>query len=152
MLTPFFHFLTFFVKDGGHSRGDVSMHAFLAQSLLLLPSLPAPAARSAARPRAPPLFASESRRTGLDTRLVSAADRGAAVLIDVENVRGKSGFELTHAELIERATLWTAHRGLYGHVSLIVDHGTVRATGGRDWMRLAGIGTRFDESALPTHC
>lgn len=66
------------------------------------------------------------RRSGTDARLASASDRGAAVLVDVENVRGKSSFELTHEQLLQRATLWTEQRGLRGHVSLIVDHGTVR--------------------------
>eukprot|EP00962_Isochrysis_galbana_P029883 scaffold9627_cov123-Isochrysis_galbana.AAC.8 len=66
------------------------------------------------------------KRSGIDARLADAAERGAAVLVDVENVRGKSGFELTHEQLLERATMWTEQRGLRGHVSLIVDHGTVR--------------------------
>eukprot|EP00978_Attheya_sp_CCMP212_P015901 scaffold41153_cov38-Attheya_sp.AAC.3 len=53
----------------------------------------------------------------------SAAARGAAIFIDVENVRGKTAFALSHADLVHSAAIWAKHYGLGGRVSLIVDHG-----------------------------
>lgn len=41
----------------------------------------------------------------------------------MENVRGKSGFKLTHENLIKSSQIWAKKYGLEGHVSLIVDHG-----------------------------
>jgi len=52
-----------------------------------------------------------------------AGKNGSVVYIDVENVRGKSGFKLTHENLIKSSQIWAKRYGLEGHVSLIVDHG-----------------------------
>ena len=49
----------------------------------------------------------------------------ATVMIDAENVRGKSGFALSHADLFEGVALWTERWNLTGRVSLVVDHGAV---------------------------
>lgn len=43
----------------------------------------------------------------------------------VENVRGKSGFELTHADVIHSISIWAKEYGLENRVSLLVDHGSV---------------------------
>ena len=43
----------------------------------------------------------------------------------VENVRGKSGFELSHADVIHSTSIWAKHYGLENRVSLLVDHGSV---------------------------
>jgi len=80
------------------------------------------------------------RRSGIDSRLATASEKGTIVLIDVENVRGKSGFELSHSQLLEKVTLWTARRGLRGHVSLIVDHGSIPCA---YYMRSRGFGVIF---------
>lgn len=68
-----------------------------------------------------------------DARLASAAARGAVVLVDLENVRGKAGFTLSHSALLSRLSGWVASRGMHGSLSLVVDHGTVRAL--RGWER-----------------
>jgi hypothetical protein len=47
-----------------------------------------------------------------------------AILIDVENVRGKSGFQLSHAAVIVALARWSRVCGLQGRLSLVVDHGT----------------------------
>lgn len=73
------------------------------------------------------LLAFFERSSGMvrsDTRLTAASSRGAVVLVDVENVRGKTAFDLSHSQILDRATLWTERRGLRGRVSLIVDHGS----------------------------
>ena len=49
-----------------------------------------------------------------------------AVIIDAENVRGRTGFEVDHADLIDRLLVWTSMR--CGHVNgktiVVIDHGS----------------------------
>lgn len=40
-------------------------------------------------------------------------------------MRGKSGFELTHADVIHSTSIWAKAYGLEDRVSLLVDHGSV---------------------------
>lgn len=47
-----------------------------------------------------------------------------SILIDVENVRGKSGFALTHAQLIQGLIRWSRVCQLQGRLSLVIDHGS----------------------------
>ncbi len=49
------------------------------------------------------------------------------MIVKVENVRGKSGFELSHADVIHSTAIWARYYGLQNHVSLLVDHGSVPA-------------------------
>ena len=53
------------------------------------------------------------------------AQRSGLLLIDVENVRGKTGFVLGHEELLRRVGGWAMRCGLHGRVALVVDHGSV---------------------------
>jgi Icc-related predicted phosphoesterase len=59
-------------------------------------------------------------------RMQWADDNDAIILIDMENVRGKSNFELTHRELLKRTSLWASVNNLENRVSFIVDHGSVQ--------------------------
>ncbi len=63
-----------------------------------------------------------------DKRLKWALDTDAVFLIDVENVRGKSNFELTHRELLKRITAWTKANNLQNRVSMVVDHGSIHSS------------------------
>lgn len=133
-------------------RSGAGQRSAAGSPLMLLPLLVPLAAASLiaghssslkefARPlRSPPPLLSASRRTGLPPRLASAAVTGALVLVDVENVRGKSGFELSHDELLERATHWAAHRRLRGAVSLVVDHGSLPSA---FWLERQGLAVIF---------
>lgn len=47
-----------------------------------------------------------------------------AILIDVENVRGKSGFQLSHADVLRLMGEWTTCNHLFGKVVLVMDHGS----------------------------
>ena len=60
------------------------------------------------------------------SRLAAAAasSRDIYVLVDVENVRGRSDFALSHGQLLDRAAVWARRRGLRGRVVLVVDHGS----------------------------
>ena len=60
-----------------------------------------------------------------DRRLQWAAETDAVVLIDLENVRGKSNFDLTHAELLKRTTQWSKANDLVDKVTMVVDHGSL---------------------------
>jgi Icc-related predicted phosphoesterase len=60
-----------------------------------------------------------------DKRLKWALRTNAVFLIDLENVRGKSNFDLTHQELLKRTTIWANANKLQDQVSLIVDHGSI---------------------------
>ena len=50
-----------------------------------------------------------------------------AVWVDVENVRGKSGFGLAHTEALSKTCLWAKHHELQGKVIFVVDHGSMKA-------------------------
>jgi hypothetical protein len=60
-----------------------------------------------------------------NTRMKWAADTDAVVLIDLENVRGKSDFDLTHRELLKRTTMWAKMNDLQDKVTMVVDHGSL---------------------------
>jgi Icc-related predicted phosphoesterase len=47
----------------------------------------------------------------------------SSIWIDMENVRGKSGFQLTHREVLDKTQLWTKHFRLEDKVIVVVDHG-----------------------------
>jgi predicted phosphodiesterase len=69
-----------------------------------------------------------------------ATQPNSVVWIDVENVRGKSGFELSHSELLEKAALWAKHHNLWGKVHLVVDHGSVKCG---YWLEEKGLAVVF---------
>ena len=47
------------------------------------------------------------------------------ILIDMENVRGKTSFELDHSDLLDRLLIWTSLRGYAsGRTIVVVDHGS----------------------------
>lgn len=48
-----------------------------------------------------------------------------AIVIDVENVRGKTSFELDHCDLLDRLVIWTSLRqNAQGRTLCVVDHGS----------------------------
>lgn len=47
------------------------------------------------------------------------------VWLDLENIRGKTGFSMTHAELLEHASDWAMYHNLTGHVVVVADHGSL---------------------------
>jgi hypothetical protein len=75
-----------------------------------------------------------------DRRLQWASETDAVVLIDYENVRGKTNFDLTHNELLRRTTEWSKANGLEDKVAMIVDHGSLHSS---YYLEDAGIGMVF---------
>ena len=59
--------------------------------------------------------------SGLERGISSLAATSGIVQIDVENVRGKSGFRLDHSALLAATAQWTAAHKLQGRVVLVVD-------------------------------
>lgn len=53
---------------------------------------------------------------------------GELIIVDVDNVRGKSGFVLSQRELIDSMSMWTKVCQLSGQVIMVVDHGTEPST------------------------
>ena len=47
----------------------------------------------------------------------------------MENVRGKSGFQLTHQEVLDKTHMWTKHFRLEDRVIVVVDHGGPEPSG-----------------------
>ena len=48
-----------------------------------------------------------------------------AIVIDVENVRGKTSFELDHCDLLDRLVIWASLRhNAFGRTLAVVDHGS----------------------------
>ena len=47
-----------------------------------------------------------------------------AILVDAENIRGKTNFELSHADLLDRLMVWSSLRNhAYGRSIVVIDHG-----------------------------
>jgi len=124
-----------------------SLHLLIL--LLLLASFCSPAASFAARSKGGGSSNSKSRHhlrnSSPDRRLTSASITNSTILIDVENVRGKSGFELSHGQLLDRCTVWADRRGLYGRVMLFVDHGSEPSG---YWLQDRGVGVVFAGPSL----
>mmetsp|Transcript_12701 Transcript_12701/g.23811 ORF Transcript_12701/g.23811 Transcript_12701/m.23811 type:complete len:624 (+) Transcript_12701:83-1954(+) len=60
-----------------------------------------------------------------NSRMRWAVETDAVVLIDLENVRGKSDFGLSHGELLKRTILWSKANNLQDKVTFFVDHGSI---------------------------
>ena len=67
------------------------------------------------------------------------------VLVDVENVRGKSSFEMTHGEVLDRIAVWARRKDMIGHVTMVVDHGSEQAA---YWLGGRGVGIVFAGESL----
>lgn len=74
-----------------------------------------------------------AKRTYIDTSSIPDITRrmqavtknpNIAIVIDLENVRGKTSFELDHADLLDRLMIWTSLRNYAnGRTLVVVDHG-----------------------------
>lgn len=87
----------------------------------------------------------------LTLRAAPRARRFDAVIVDVENVRGRSGFALSHAQVLEALRLWNTNNYknnennssgycCHGKLTLAVDHG---AEASRYWLPDAGYAVVF---------
>ena len=61
------------------------------------------------------------------------------VWVDLENVRGKSGFELSHMEVLQQTSQWARHYNLSGQVMVVADHGSVTAAYYHEEMQLGVV-------------
>ena len=76
-----------------------------------------------ARARPPRLAVSNERATARLQARIASLDPQACLLIDVENLRGLSGFRVSHGTVIAALACWTREWELTGRVVLAVDHG-----------------------------
>ena len=66
---------------------------------------------------------SNERATARLQARIASLDPQACLLIDVENLRGLSGFRVSHGTVIAALACWTREWELTGRVVLAVDHG-----------------------------
>ncbi|CAB9518483.1 Metallophosphoesterase domain-containing protein 1 [Seminavis robusta] len=59
--------------------------------------------------------------------LSSSSSSSSIIWIDLENVRGRSGFRWSHQDVLDATVQWTRHWSLDGRVVVVADHGSVRA-------------------------
>ena len=76
-----------------------------------------------ARARPPRLSVSNERATARLQARIASLDPQACLLIDVENLRGLSGFRVSHGTVIAALACLTREWELTGRVVLAVDHG-----------------------------
>ena len=76
-----------------------------------------------ARARPPRLAVSNERATARLQARIASLDPQACLLIDVENLRGLSGFRVSHGTVIAALACWMREWELTGRVVLAVDHG-----------------------------
>ena len=69
---------------------------------------------------------SEAQIPAITERILDLTQKeDIAIVIDVENVRGKTSFELDHCDLLDRLVIWTSLRqNAYGRTLAVVDHGS----------------------------
>ena len=101
-------------------------HLFPCQLALLRPPLFGRALEGQHRTAAPPVALAGRRRTaeGLEHSLASLRKTSGVVQIDVENVRGNTGFRVDHGTVVAALACWAREWDLRGRVVLAVDHGT----------------------------
>ena len=80
----------------------------------------APSARSAV---AVPAHLSK-RAANFHLRIQRLASTGGLLVIDTDNLRGKTGFSLSHESAVARVARWSRRENMTHHVALVVDHGT----------------------------
>ena len=67
----------------------------------------------------------EVRRKQFESQISQFAhNTNGVLLIDGDNVRGKTAFSMSHPELLARSARWATRHGLAGRVVLLVDHGS----------------------------
>ena len=94
-------------------------------------------------------------RTSIDHRRTEKFEAQAAalvnhaagvLLIDGDNVRGKSAFTMSHEALLARTARWATQRGLGEQVIILVDHGSMPTA--YHLPRLAGVSMVFSGPEL----
>ncbi len=73
-----------------------------------------------------PSQSSDTSKPAITERILDLTQKeDIAIVIDVENVRGKTSFELDHSDLLDRLVLWASLRNnAFGRTLAVVDHGS----------------------------
>lgn len=69
---------------------------------------------------------SDTSKPAITERILDLTQKeDIAIVIDVENVRGKTSFELGHCDFLDRLVLWASQRNnAFGRTLAVVDHGS----------------------------
>ena len=83
---------------------------------------------------------------GSGLRAAQSASRFTSVVVDVENVRGKTGFRLSHREVLRTLLVWK--RYMPSELTLVIDHGNEACTFKGDVYSVvfAGPGCKADDT------
>ena len=103
-------------------RPGVQQRVHHVLALLILQALhvhglraPAPVRKSASL---------QGKLESFEENVAQFATGAGTVIVDGDNVRGKSGFAVSHMELVRAASLWGNQRGLEGRLVVCIDHGS----------------------------
>ena len=66
----------------------------------------------------------QGKLESFEENVAQFATGAGTVIVDGDNVRGKSGFAVSHMELVRAASLWGSQRGLEGRLVVCIDHGS----------------------------
>ena len=66
----------------------------------------------------------QGKLDSFEENVVQFASGAGTVIVDGDNVRGKSGFAVGHMELVRASSIWADQRGLEGRLVVCIDHGS----------------------------
>ena len=66
----------------------------------------------------------QGKLESFEETVVQFASGAGTVIVDGDNVRGKSGFSVSHMELVRATSIWADQRGLEGRLVVCIDHGS----------------------------
>ena len=66
----------------------------------------------------------QGKLDSFEETVVQFASGAGTVIVDGDNVRGKSGFSVSHMELVRATSIWADQRGLEGRLVVCIDHGS----------------------------
>ena len=66
----------------------------------------------------------QGKLESFEETVVQFASGAGTVIVDGDNVRGKSGFAVSHMELVRATSIWGDQRGLEGRLVVCIDHGS----------------------------
>ena len=66
----------------------------------------------------------QGKLESFEETVVQFASGAGTVIVDGDNVRGKSGFAVSHMELVRATSIWADQRGLEGRLVVCIDHGS----------------------------
>ena len=67
----------------------------------------------------------QGKLESFEETVLQFASGAGTVIVDGDNVRGKSGFAVSHMELVRATSIWADRCGLEGRLVVCIDHGSL---------------------------